>query len=89
MAHGDLVGAEKSLSRIESNVQSSTRTPLPQPMVTAAHGRVEPKGTLRDLVTGKYLRRTVVVPPTSASTSTPLSCTRPGCGHWAPAWAEH
>lgn len=61
LARGDLAGAEKSLARIERNVQASSRKPLPEPVVTAAHGRVEPKGTLRDLVTGRYLRRTVVV----------------------------
>lgn len=61
LARGDLPGAEKALSRIEHNVATSTGKALPEPVETEAHGRIEPKGSLRDLVTGKYLRRTVVV----------------------------
>lgn len=61
LAHGDLEGAERSLSRIESNVAASTKVPLPEPVPNAAHGRIEPKGSMRDLFAGKYLRRTAVV----------------------------
>lgn len=61
LAHGNLTGAEKSLARIEANVAASTKKSLPEPVANAAHGRVEPKGKVRDLVAGKYLRRTVVV----------------------------
>lgn len=61
LARGDLEGAEKSVARIEANVTASTKKALPQPVQSAAHEHVEPKGRLRDLVTGKYLRRTTVV----------------------------
>lgn len=61
LAHGDLKGANNSLARIEANVTASTKKPLPEPVPNAAHGKVEPKGRLRDLVAGKYLRRSVVV----------------------------
>lgn len=61
LARGDLEGAEKSVARIEANVTASTKNALPEPVPSPAHEHVEPKGRLRDLVTGKYLRRTAVV----------------------------
>jgi putative MFS transporter len=54
--------AERSLARIEASVARSAGSELPAPAavdadVTAAQGT----GGLRDLLTGRYLRRTVVV----------------------------
>jgi putative MFS transporter len=54
--------AERSLARIEESVERSVRSALPAPApadadVSAAQGT----GGLRDLLTGRYLRRTVVV----------------------------
>ncbi len=59
LARGRTEEAEQVIARIEAEVERSTGEPLPLP----AGGRAEKsgRGRLRDLFTGRYLRRTAVV----------------------------
>ncbi|MFE2986519.1 MFS transporter [Streptomyces sp. NPDC059262] len=59
LSQGRTEEAEQAIARIEAEVAAATGEPLPQP----AAGRVEEtsRGRLRELFTGRYLRRTTVV----------------------------
>ncbi|GAA2632607.1 MFS transporter [Actinomadura fulvescens] len=59
-AKGRLAEADQVVTRIETEVSRTAGT-LPEPAPATGPAAVEPRGTLRDLVSGVYLRRTVVV----------------------------
>ncbi|MGW1000329.1 MFS transporter [Streptomyces sp. NPDC002520] len=60
LARGRTEEAERVLARIEEQVTRTTGAPLPKPAV--ATGTVETaRGRLRELFTGRYLRRTAVL----------------------------
>ncbi|MGH3391532.1 MAG: MFS transporter [Actinomadura sp.] len=60
ISRGRLGEAERVISRIERDVERSTGRPLSDPEPAAA-GEPATRGGLRDLFTGRYLRRTLVV----------------------------
>ncbi|MBA0050893.1 MFS transporter [Streptomyces sp. AJS327] len=59
LSQGRVEEAEQAIAHIETEVAAATRQPLPEP----APGRVEDtsRGRLRELFTGRYLRRTTVL----------------------------
>src|SRR5262249_43813924 len=60
VSRGRLTEAERVIARIESEVERSTGESLRAPDPAAA-AETPARGGLRDLFTGRYLRRTVVV----------------------------
>ncbi|MGW2181816.1 MFS transporter [Streptomyces sp. NPDC001732] len=59
LSQGRVDEAERVIARIEAEVEQAAGTPLPEP---AAESVAETgRGRLRDLFTGRYLRRTVVL----------------------------
>ncbi|MFD4721277.1 MFS transporter [Streptomyces sp. NPDC058423] len=67
MARGRTEEAERVIAAIEAEVARSTRAPLPEPDAAKAEAAQEAgderdtRGRLRELFTGRYLRRTTVV----------------------------
>ncbi|MFE1950843.1 MULTISPECIES: MFS transporter [Streptomyces] len=59
LSQGRTDEAERVIARIEAEVERSVGAPLPEP--GADPGAETPRGRLRDLFTGRYLRRTVVL----------------------------
>ncbi|MFF2506644.1 MFS transporter [Streptomyces sp. NPDC058067] len=59
LSQGRTEEAEQVIARIEAEVAAATGTDLPEPV--EGHGDDTAKGSLRDLFTGKYLRRTTVL----------------------------
>ncbi|GAA4089170.1 MULTISPECIES: MFS transporter [Actinomadura] len=60
-ARGRDADAERTMRRIEDEVERATGRPLPAPADPAAFTAAAPRGSLRDLFTGIYLRRTTVI----------------------------
>ncbi|MFJ6631559.1 MFS transporter [Streptomyces sp. NPDC091376] len=59
LARGRTAEAEQVIARIEAQVAAATHEPLPAPVPAPAQERSQ--GRLRDLFTGRYLRRTAVL----------------------------
>lgn len=60
LARGRTEEAERVIAEIEAEVARSTRAPLPEP-AAAATQEDSARGRLRELFTGRYLRRTTVL----------------------------
>lgn len=60
-ARGRNEDAESTMRRVEDDVERATGLPLPEPEDAARFAAPPPRGALRDLFTGVYLRRTVVI----------------------------
>ncbi|TLQ42724.1 MFS transporter [Streptomyces marianii] len=60
LARGRTEEAERVIASIEAEVVRSTGAPLPEP-ATVEKGEESARGRLRELFTGRYLRRTTVV----------------------------
>ncbi|MFJ9815277.1 MFS transporter [Streptomyces sp. NPDC101151] len=61
LARGRIEEAEEVIARIEAEVVRSTGEPLPAPAPSDAVAEQRAQGRLRELFTGRYLRRTAVV----------------------------
>lgn len=61
LARGRTEEAEEVIARIEAEVVRSTGEPLPAPSPAGAMAEEPTQGRLRELFTGRYLRRTAVV----------------------------